>query len=112
MFEQLTDPQMWQQVREVTVIALILMFLLACLAALVCAFGLLFCTVPGSLPKLFSLRSWFKPASFRDWVLLSRLNVIFYSELLTLRGLIFRKWLIVSFVAMPIFWAILVLLAP
>jgi hypothetical protein len=112
LLDQVFDPEVWQQARKPLMLVLILLFVLAWLVCVICVIGIFFCVVPGSLPKQFSLRSWFKPASFRDWMLLNRLNVIFYSELLTPMGLVFRRCLIISFVAMPIILVALFLLVP
>ncbi|MEO3428603.1 hypothetical protein AAFN88_07075 [Pelagibius sp. CAU 1746] len=93
MTEQISDPQIWQQLRQLLPLALLALALLAWLVIIVSALCIPFNAVPGTYPKVFSLRNWFKPDSFQDWMLLNRLNVIFYSDLLTPRGRFFRKCL-------------------
>ena len=96
MTDQIADPQIWQQLRAALGHWLFIVAALAWLVAFVCGACIPFNTVPGSLPKFFSLRAWFKPDSFRDWMLLNPMNVIFYSETLTPQGRTLRMVLVVS----------------
>ncbi len=96
MADQLSDPQLWQQLRQVLGHWLFILAALAWLIAFVSAVCIPFNAVPGSLPKFFSLRAWIRPDSFRDWMLLNPMNVIFCSELLTPKGRVLRRVLIIS----------------
>lgn len=110
MVDQLADPQLWQQLRQALGHWLFIAGGLAWLIAFVSAACIPFNAVPGSLPKFFSLRAWLQPDSFRDWMLLNPMNVIFCGELLTPRGRMLRKVLVISLSVFLACMAIILLL--
>lgn len=110
MFDQLADPQLWQQIRQALGHWLLIVSVLAWLIAFVTGACIPFNTVPGSLPKFFSLRAWFRPDSIRDWMLLNPINVIFCGELLTPKGRMLRRVVVISLAVFLICVALIFLL--
>jgi hypothetical protein len=107
LFDQLSDPQFWQQASDVALVPLILLALLAWLVSVVCTVGQFFCAAPERLPRFFDLRLLFPSMRFRDWLPPNRGNVVLFGNLLTPKGLTLRRW---SHVAMAIFVACLAIL--
>jgi len=96
MLEELTDPQAWQQLRGGVLLLLSLLALLSWLSIVVHAIRIPLNALRGSRPKARGLRAWIKPDSFRDWMLLNPLNVVLFSDMLTPKGLVLRRRLVIS----------------
>ena len=111
MADQISDPQLWQQLRQVLGHWLFIVAALAWLTAFVSGLCIPFYAVPGSLPNFVSLRAWFQPDSFRNWMLLNPMNVVFCGELLTPKGRILRRVLVISLSVFLACLALIILLA-
>jgi hypothetical protein len=99
LFDQLADPQFWQQVREAAMIPAWLLGFVAILLGSVCWIAVHFCAKPGSVPEVSSIR--ITPQTTPDDLLKpNRWNVILYGDFLTPRGLFLRRC---AFVALAIF---------
>ncbi|GAB4354271.1 MAG: hypothetical protein Kow00114_03930 [Kiloniellaceae bacterium] len=99
MFDQLSDPQFWQQVREVAVWPVFGLAALAFLVGSVCWIGALFCALPGTVPKA-SIQFLAAQKTLSDLFKPSSMTVILYEDFLTPRGLVLRRC---AFVALAIF---------
>lgn len=99
MFDQFSDPQFWQQVRDAAILPVFGLTVLAFVVGSVCWIGANFCAVPGSVPKA-SIQFLAAQKTLSDLFKPSSITVVLYDDFLTPRGLVLRRC---AFVALAIF---------